>query len=50
MEMEYQLLLASDYSIMSKGNWRTLTDQTVIVRKMLYNLRKRVLEADAGDK
>ncbi|MFL5482754.1 MAG: four helix bundle protein [Gemmatimonadaceae bacterium] len=39
-ELEYQLLLARDLDALREEAYRSLTDQTVRVRKMLYGLLK----------
>ena len=41
-ELEYQLLLAKDLDAMREEPYRSLTDQTVRVRKMLYGLLKSI--------
>lgn len=46
MELEAQLQLARDYGILHEREWRTLTAETVEIRRMLCGLRKRVLGDD----
>jgi len=41
-ELEYQLLLAKDLDALRVEPYRSLTDQTVRVRKMLYGLLKSI--------
>lgn len=41
-EPEYQLALARDYGVLRYRAWRTLTVETVDVRKMLFGLRAKV--------
>jgi four helix bundle protein len=45
-ELEYQLQLARDYSVLSDHSWRSLSAETVEIRQMLCGLRRTVLEAD----
>lgn len=45
-ELEYQLQLATDCGVLTRGEWRTLTAETVEIRRMLCVLRRRVLEAE----
>jgi four helix bundle protein len=45
-ELEYQLQLARDCGVLATHDWRSLTAETVEVRRMLTGLRRRVLEAD----
>jgi four helix bundle protein len=44
-ELEYQLQLAMDYGVLTKNDWRSLTAETVDIRRMLCGLRRTVLEA-----
>ena len=48
-ETEYQLMLAHDYGILDAGRWEKLTDRTVLIRKMLCMLRRRLLENQDPD-
>ena len=48
-ETEYQLQLARDYSVLNETDWTSLTDETVVIRKMLYRLRKQILDADDNE-
>jgi len=45
-EVEYQLQLAKDYSILLPDKWKSLSDELIEIRRMLYGLRKAVLTAD----
>ena len=45
-EVEYQLQLAKDYSILLPNRWESLSSEVVQIRRMLYGLRKSVLIAD----
>jgi four helix bundle protein len=45
-ELEYELQLAKDCSVLPKADWRSLSMETVEVRRMICGLRRRVLEAD----
>jgi four helix bundle protein len=48
MELEAELQMARDNGILSYKLWRTLTEETIEIRKMLWGLRKKVLaEIDA---
>ena len=42
-EVEYQLQLARDYGLLRESTWRSLTNDTIQVRRMLVGLRSRVL-------
>ena len=49
MELEGELQMARDYGILTHKAWRTLTQETIEIRKMLWGLRKKVLaEVDAA--
>jgi hypothetical protein len=37
--------LAGDYGVLADGEWKTLSEATIDVRRMLYGLRRKVLEA-----
>jgi len=41
-ELEYHLILAHDLRLISENDFRSLTDQTIRIRKMLFGLRTRV--------
>jgi four helix bundle protein len=45
-ELEYQLYLARDYGILPRKDWRSLSDETVEIRRMLCVLRRRILGED----
>lgn len=45
-ELEYQLFLGRDYQLFAVQTWSVLTEETIEIRKMLYRLRAKVLEAD----
>jgi four helix bundle protein len=45
-ELQYQLALALDYTVMAEAECEKLSKETVGIRKMLCGLRKRVLGAD----
>jgi len=47
-EVDYQLQLARDADALSDGDWRPLTSEVVQIRKMLYALRKRILDSDGS--
>src|ERR1044071_1211462 len=42
-ELEYQLLLARDYGILPRTDWKALSRETIEIRRMLYGLRRRIL-------
>ena len=42
-ELEYHLIVARDVCAISELDFRSLTDQTIEVRKMLHGLRNRVV-------
>jgi four helix bundle protein len=46
-ELEYQLQLALDNNILPNDRWRALTDDCIEVRKMLYGLRRKILDDGA---
>ena len=49
MELEGELQMAYDNGILSYRLWRSLTQETIEIRKMLWGLRKKVLaEVDAA--
>lgn len=45
-ELESQLELSKDYGVLSDHHWRTLTRETIDVRRMLCGLRAKVLAAN----
>ena len=47
-EVEYELQLAYDCGILRYGNWKSLTAETVEVRRMAIGLRKKVLGLPDG--
>ena len=47
-ELEAQLRLAASYKVLAAKTAAELTDEVVVVRKMLYKLRRRVL-GDQGN-
>ena len=48
-EAEYQLQLAKDYGILLPKLWTKLHNKNADIRRMLWGLRKTVLEADERD-
>jgi four helix bundle protein len=44
-ELEYQIQLATDCGVLTRYKWRSLTAETVEIRRMLCGLRRAVLEA-----
>ena len=42
-ELEYQLTLARDYRVLTDKDWKTLSEETIDIRKMLCGLRAKVL-------
>jgi four helix bundle protein len=44
-ELDYQLVLAGDYGVLADGEWKTLSEATIDVLRMLCGLRRKVLEA-----
>ena len=46
-ELEYQLFLARDYGILPREDRRSLTVETIEIRRMLCGLRRKVLGDDA---
>ena len=45
-EVEYRLQLAFDQGILDWATWHRLSAESVEIRKMIYGLRRAVLEAD----
>jgi four helix bundle protein len=48
-ECEYQLLLGRDYGAIASSSWRKLHRKNKVIRKMLWRLRQRLIEADRPD-
>ena len=48
-ELEYQLLLARDYGVLPRKEWKIHTVETIEIRRMLCGLRRRVLADDAQE-
>lgn len=46
-ELEYHLIVARDIRVIAESDFRSLRDQIVDVRKMLYGLTKRLAAAEA---
>lgn len=44
MELEYQLKLATDYGVLDQVEGQALSGEVVDTRRMLYGLRKKVLD------
>ena len=47
-ELEYQLFLAMDYEVLAKDDWKSLTDETIDVRRMLCGLGAKVLQLEGS--
>ena len=45
-ELEYHLVVARDFRVITSAQYTPLMDQLIEVRKMLYGLQKRVEERD----
>jgi four helix bundle protein len=45
-ELEYQLLLARDYGVLARKEWKIHTVETIEIRRMLCGLRRRILGDD----
>lgn len=45
-ELEYQLQLVKDCGVLHHKVWKSLTDETVEVRRMLCGLRRALMRAD----
>ena len=45
-ELEYQLFLARDYGVLPRKDWKSLTVETIEIRRMLCGLRRRILGDD----
>jgi four helix bundle protein len=50
MELEYQLQLARDNAVLDQTNWRSLTAETIEIRKMLCGLRRKLREASLTER
>ena len=50
LELECQLELAKDYGVLAERAWRSLTADTVEVRRMVCGLRRAILNADNARK
>ena len=48
-ETHYQLQLARDYGVMRDSDWTQYSAEAIAIRKMLYTLRKKVLDADEAN-
>jgi four helix bundle protein len=46
-ELEYHLIVARDIHAIAEGDFRSLREQLIDVRKMLYGLTKRVANPEA---
>ena len=44
-ELEYQLVLAKDYGVLSEKAWKELTHVTIDIRRMLCGLRAKILSS-----
>lgn len=44
-ELEYRLQLATDCGVLPIRDWRSLSAETVEIRRMVCGLRRRILEA-----
>jgi four helix bundle protein len=49
-ELEYQLFLSRDYGVLPRKDWKTLTVETIEIRRMLCGLRRKVLGDDDQEK
>ena len=47
--VEYQLFLARDYGVLPRKDWKSLTVETIEIRRMLCGLRRRILGNDDRD-
>jgi four helix bundle protein len=48
-ETEYQLLLGFDYGVIPEKDWSPLAERTIVIRKMLCRLRKKVVGEEDPD-
>ncbi len=48
-ELEYQIMLARDYGVLGESEWKSLSEETVDIRRMLCGLRAKVLEAGRAE-
>jgi four helix bundle protein len=46
MELEAELQMARDCRVLSLRDWQLLTRETIEIRRMLWGLRKKVLEGE----
>lgn len=46
LELEYQLKLATDYEVLAQAEGRALSGEVADTRRMLYGLKKKVLETE----
>jgi four helix bundle protein len=44
-DVEYRLQLAADCGVLPMRDWRSLTAETVEIRRMLCGLRRKILDA-----
>jgi four helix bundle protein len=49
-ELEYQLFLSRDYGVLPRKDWKSLTVETIEIRRMLCGLRRKVLGDDDQEK
>ena len=47
--LQYQLLLARDYGVLPRDQWKILTEETIDIRRMLCGLRNKILGSDAQE-
>jgi four helix bundle protein len=45
-ELEYHLIIARDCSVITKSDFESLTSQTILIRKMLYALLRRLTDPE----
>ena len=45
-ELEYQPFLARDYGVLPRKDWKSLTVETIEIRRMLCGLRRKILGDD----
>jgi len=48
-EVDYRLQLARDERCLSYEAWQTMSEKVILVRKMLFRLRKAVIAADQAE-
>src|SRR5215471_5591663 len=44
-EVEFRLLEARDLDLLDHPTWQGFTDETIVIRKMIFGYRKRVLRS-----